>query len=167
LTREDQPTGGLATAADRTDRLVNPTGRLHPAPVEFDLFTTSEPLPPGWVARCVERGEFFVTREQGQVIGMFRMQWIDKARLWGETPAEAGYLGKLAVCRSAAGRGLGLELLRAAERMVAALGRKWLRLDCWSGNSFLCGYYEKAGFRRCGTGRCLGFEVTLFEKGVG
>jgi len=127
----------------------------------------AEPLPPGWVSRCVERGEFFITSEQGQVIGMFRLAWIDKARLWGETSTEAGYLSKLAVARPAAGRGLGVELLRAAERMVDAAGKKLLRLDCWSGNSVLISYYERAGFRRCGTGRCLDFEVVLFEKGVG
>jgi ribosomal protein S18 acetylase RimI-like enzyme len=126
----------------------------------------AEPLPPGWVAGCVERGEFQIARQQGQIVGMFRLIWIDKGRLWGDS-AEAGYLGKLAVARSAAGRGLGLELLAAAERMVTGAGRKLLRLDCWAGNAVLISYYERAGFRRCGTGRCMDFEMALMEKESG
>jgi predicted N-acetyltransferase YhbS len=107
----------------------------------------------------IRHEEFFVTREQGQIVGTFRLVWTDEDGLWGGS-AEAGYVGKLVVCRSSAGRGLGLGLLRAAEGMVVAAGRKWLRLDCWTGNSRLISYYEAAGFRRCGTGRCMGHLFT-------
>jgi len=92
--------------------------------------------------------------------------WTDEDHLWGE-PVEAGYVGKLVVARSAAGRGLGLELLAAAEGIVAAAGRRWLRLDCWSGNSFLCGYYERAGFRRGDTVSHRDYLLCLFEKAAG
>jgi len=125
----------------------------------------AEPLPPNWVAKCVKGGKFHIAREQGQIIGTLRLVWTDEDRLWGDS-VQAGYLGKLVVVRAAAGRGLGLELLRAAERIVAAAGRKMLRLDCWAGNSRLISYYEAAGFRRGGTASVGEFEVVLFEKKI-
>ena len=45
-------------------------------------------------------------------------------------------------------RGLGIELLKFAERITAKMDRKLLRLDCFAGNAALCSYYERAGFVR-------------------
>ena len=47
-------------------------------------------------------------------------------------------------------RGLGVELLKVAERVTAASGRKSLRLDCFAGNDALCAYHVRAGFVRRG-----------------
>ena len=65
---------------------------------------------------------------------------------WPAASEAAGYIHRIAVHREA--RGVGTQLLNFAERITAATGRKLLRLDCFSGNSALCSYYERAGFVR-------------------
>jgi ribosomal protein S18 acetylase RimI-like enzyme len=67
---------------------------------------------------------------------------------WPGADDDAGYIHRIAVRREA--RGLGVELLKFAERATADAGRKLLRLDCYSGNDALCSYYESAGFVRRG-----------------
>lgn len=125
------------------------------------------PPPRKWLLTCVERGEFYLAREHETAVGTFRLSGSDEDGLWGKTPADAGYLGKLAICRSVAGRGIGLELLRAAERIAASAGKVVLRLDCWSGNAILCDYYTRAGFRKRGTGSYADYSVCLYEKKLG
>ena len=66
---------------------------------------------------------------------------------WPGATEAAGYIHRIAVRRDA--RGLGIELIKFAERATVATGRKLLRLDCFSGNEALCDYYERAGFVRC------------------
>jgi hypothetical protein len=125
------------------------------------------PPPRKWVLKRVERGEFFLAREQEKVIATFRLNGFDEDGLWGTPPAEAAYLGKLAILRTVAGRRVGLELLRAAEGMVVSAGRALLRLDCWSKNEFLCDYYARAGFQKCGTRVQGEYSVCLFQKKLG
>ncbi|MFZ0246963.1 MAG: GNAT family N-acetyltransferase [Candidatus Binatus sp.] len=86
-----------------------------------------------------------VARRARRAVGTFTLQWSDE-RFWPGSTGEAVYIHRIAVRREA--RGLGVELLRFAERATAAAGRKLLRLDCFSGNNALCSYYERAGFVR-------------------
>lgn len=120
-----------------------------------------ESRPANWLSECVQRGEFFVAREP-EVVGMFRLVWTDEENLW--TMAPAGYLGKLVVCRKYAGRGIGLKLLAAADRIISNAERSLLRLDCWAGNTVLIDYYTRAGFRKIGLGNLGGVEVCLLER---
>ncbi len=71
--------------------------------------------------------------------------WSDDL-FWPGVTEAAGYIHRIAVRRES--RGLGVGLLRFAERATATTGRKLLRLDCFSGNVTLCNYYERAGFVR-------------------
>ncbi len=86
---------------------------------------------------------------------------------WAERPGAAGYLHKLAVARSFAGRGLGAELLDWAERWTRSQGLAALRLDCWDGNEALRGYYREAGFDELEAVESHGYLVRLFDKSVG
>jgi GNAT superfamily N-acetyltransferase len=97
------------------------------------------------IADSISRGEVYVARRDGRAVGTFTLQWSDEL-FWPSAAEEASYIHRIAVRRDA--RGLGVELLKFAERVTAATGRKLLRLDCFSGNSALCSYYERAGFVR-------------------
>jgi GNAT superfamily N-acetyltransferase len=97
------------------------------------------------IAGDIARGEVYVARRDRRAVGTFTLQWSDDLFWPGATEA-AGYIHRIAVRREA--RGLGVELIKFAERATAATGRKILRLDCFAGNDSLCGYYERAGFVR-------------------
>jgi len=62
----------------------------------------------------------------------------------------SGVIGRFAVARDVAGQELGLELLRAAERVASSHGIAFLRLECPSDNERLRRYYVEAGFTYCG-----------------
>ena len=102
-------------------------------------------FPRDLIAGDISRGEVYVARRDAQVVGTFTLQWIDEL-FWPGDADEAGYIHRIAVRREA--RGLGIELLKSAERITASAGRKLLRLDCYAGNDALCSYYERAGFVR-------------------
>jgi GNAT superfamily N-acetyltransferase len=97
------------------------------------------------IANDISRGEVYVAIPKRRAVGTFTLQWSDET-FWPGDTADAGYVHRIAVRREA--RGLGVALLRFAERVTIASGRKLLRLDCFSGNEALCSYYERAGFVR-------------------
>jgi ribosomal protein S18 acetylase RimI-like enzyme len=72
----------------------------------------------------------------------------------------------LAIRRPVAGRGLGLRMLRWAERMAAAAGKRYVRLDCWGENAALRRYYERAGYTSRGELTHGGWVCALFERQV-
>ena len=47
--------------------------------------------------------------------------------------------------------GVGTELLRHAEKIAAQRGARFLRLDAWTTNAALHGYYQSAGFEHVRT----------------
>jgi Acetyltransferase (GNAT) family len=95
------------------------------------------------IAGGISRGEVYVANHDRRAVGTFTLQWSDEL-FWPGASGAAGYIHRIAIRRGA--RGLGIELIKFAERVTAATGRKLLRLDCFSGNSALCSYYERAGF---------------------
>jgi len=102
-------------------------------------------FPRDLIAEQISRGEVYVARRDRLAVGTFTLQWSDE-QFWPGARDAAGYIHRIAVRREA--RGLGVELLKFAERITAESGRKILRLDCFAGNTALCGYYERAGFIR-------------------
>jgi len=102
-------------------------------------------FPRDLVAGDIACSEAYVARLDSRAVGTFTLQWSDDA-FWPGAAGEAGYVHRIAVRRDA--RGLGPDLLKAAERATVAAGRKLLRLDCYAGNDVLCRYYERAGFVR-------------------
>lgn len=80
----------------------------------------------------------------------------------------AVYAHRLIVDRRFAGWGLGAELMDwTGLRGRRDYGAKWIRIDVWTSNQALHGYYEKRGFDHCG--RCPDPEYpsgALFQKPV-
>jgi protein-tyrosine phosphatase len=120
-----------------------------------------DPYPAEWVAGSIERGETYLARENGAVVGTITLRWADPA-FWGEQPPVAGYVHGLAVRRGFAGRGP--ELLEWAEARVREAGRDLLRLDCRTENTRLRGYYEQHGFEHRGDTTVDDFRTSLYER---
>lgn len=114
-------------------------------------------------AAAIERGEVYIARLGGKIVGTLRLQWSD-ALLWGSFSDGAGYIHALAVERAFTGHQIGLGLLRWAERKVAATGRKFLRLDCMAANLALRNYYLKSGFRFVAEIEKNDWSAALFER---
>jgi len=85
----------------------------------------------------------------GALIATLTLQWSDP-QFWGDGPAvadgDAGYMHRLAVRRSCAGKGIGYRLLDWADMHVQANGGSRLRLDVATENGPFRRYYEAAGF---------------------
>jgi ribosomal protein S18 acetylase RimI-like enzyme len=118
------------------------------------------------IADRIECGEVYLATLAGQAVGTFVLQWSDE-ETWGSGQDDAGYVHGLAVRREFAGKGLGRELLRRAENIAAAAGKKYLRLDCVAENTALNASYERSGFGYRGRAPVRGLEVSLYEKKVG
>jgi ribosomal protein S18 acetylase RimI-like enzyme len=116
-------------------------------------------------AKHIAAREIYLARLDGEAVGTLKLLWSDP-EVWGDAPDDAGYVHGLAVRRSVAGRGVALYMLGWAEGMVAAAGRRYLRLDCWAKNTELCRYYERAGFTNRGRLEDRRWPVALFEKHV-
>ena len=97
------------------------------------------------IAADISRGEVYIARSERRAVGTFTLMWSDEL-FWPGAAEAAGYIHRIAVRRDT--RGLGIVLIKFAERATATTGRKLLRLDCFSGNAVLCNYYERAGFVR-------------------
>lgn len=107
----------------------------------------------------------YLAERNGQPAGTFALLW-DDPDVWGVRPPDAGYLHSLAVARAYAGQHLGALLLDTAAAQVRAAGRRYLRLDCWAGNTMLRAYYTAQGFTPLGEAPVATFQVALFERAV-
>jgi ribosomal protein S18 acetylase RimI-like enzyme len=126
---------------------------------------------------AIASGELFVARRDGALVGCFLLEAHDSPVFsrWlkeqGRDAAPAAYLGRLAVAREAAGRGLGLELLDAACAIAGGSGIEYVRLECPADNLRLRRYYLDAGFEHCGDVHVRGpngehWVASLFERPV-
>jgi GNAT superfamily N-acetyltransferase len=121
------------------------------------------------VDRAVERGEVYVARQDGRILGTMALlpspgEW--DRQIWGEVGEhEAIYVHRLAVVRSAAGAGMGDRLLDFAEAYARAAGKRYLRLDCVSHNERLNAYYARR-YQLRGQAPALerGMTMSLYEK---
>lgn len=109
-----------------------------------------------------ERGELLVfIREDGKILAVGALlredpRWDDGAE------ASAYYLHHFATDLSSPG--IGSRMLCALEAYTKDRGKAYLRLDCAVDNVFLNGYYEKRGYRMCGS--CVDglYEGNLRQK---
>jgi ribosomal protein S18 acetylase RimI-like enzyme len=104
----------------------------------------------------------------GGDVGVYTLQWHD-AKHWGDrlgNDGQAGYLNMLNVHRTAAGTGLGQQLLRHAESLIASAGRSFLRLYCAEQSDFLIDYYARMGFHRAAY-QPSDDDIVLWQKRVG
>jgi protein-tyrosine phosphatase len=119
-----------------------------------------------FVPEVAARGELYLAWSGEEPLGTVTLQWSDP-HFWGERPDDAGYVHKLAVPRTAAGRGAGEALLGWAEEQVVAAGRSFVRLDCDADNPRINAYYRAAGFVLAGVRTFPdGSRWSLYEKRV-
>ena len=110
-------------------------------------------------------GEVFLAKLGEETVGTVTLQWSDQI-FWKEAPSDAGYMHKLAVRRTYAGRGLGLVMLAWAATQASVAGKKFLRLDCLADNKRIREYYERVGFVHKGDVGPLGWKASLYEKRI-
>jgi GNAT superfamily N-acetyltransferase len=111
----------------------------------------------------IHEKEVFLARIGNDVVGTITLQWSDPV-FWNGASPDAGYIHKFAVVRAYAGRKIGEEMLRWAEKQALMAGRKYLRLDCLASNSKIRAYYEKAGYTYKGDASPAGWRASLYEK---
>jgi ribosomal protein S18 acetylase RimI-like enzyme len=119
----------------------------------------------GWVLASLSRREVYVVEQDGMPVGTFSLDWDDET-YWGPQDPVAGYVHGISVRRGFNGRGLGSLIIDWCASKVAALNRRFVRLDCDSGNTKLCAYYESLGFMRAGLKPIPQGDViwSLYEK---
>lgn len=125
-----------AAAAMRVHRsAIRELCRAHYTEEQIEAW--SGPRPAGRFERAIREREFYVAEEGGEVVG------------FGNLNPEACEVEAVYVAPAAAGRGVGLELLRTLEARARELGLKRLRVDA-SLNAV--GFYERAGYVLQSTG---------------
>ncbi|MGW4366288.1 GNAT family N-acetyltransferase [Nocardia takedensis] len=102
--------------------------------------------PASAVAGEAERGEWFVWRDQGDVIAAVRLIWRDP-EFWGADDDAAGYVHGLMVAPRRRGEALGARILRFCADRTRAAGHTRQRLDTAAANQVLRKYYADQGFR--------------------
>lgn len=84
--------------------------------------------------------------ENGNLIGVYILQWYDPL-FWKElNKNECGILHKLAVCREYSGMGYGKKIIESAELICKKQGINSLRLNCGTLRARLRNFYESVGF---------------------
>lgn len=124
-----------------------------------------DPFPEERVRPSVERGEGYVAELDGRIVGCYTLQWEDP-EFWGERPPDAGYVHRVAVDRSEAGRGIGRRMIEDAAARVARAGRPFLRLDTAKRSRPLRRYYGALGFAERGEVTVRGIRCVRFERAV-
>lgn len=98
----------------------------------------------------IEHGLTYLVRSEGSdevaTFTLSRAADPQFAHGWPDGPDDAGYIFRMAVLRSAAGRDIGGFILDWAAREVGQWGLSWLRLDAHRFNEYLQRYYRKHGF---------------------
>lgn len=115
------------------------------------------------IAEAIDRGEVFLARLDGAVVGTVSLQWRDEL-FWPGAPNDAGYVHRLAIHSDWHGRGIGRALLEWAATTTATRGRAYVRLDCACENAALRAYYEKLGFAYRGERRSTQWCAALLER---
>jgi ribosomal protein S18 acetylase RimI-like enzyme len=100
----------------------------------------------GWVSGWADKAgdadrAFFVAVAGGRIVGLVSV--CEQAHFSGQLDA---YVGELVVARSWQGRGIGSELMRAAEGWAAGRGLSFICLDTGADNGPARGLYSSLGF---------------------
>jgi predicted N-acetyltransferase YhbS len=123
------------------------------------------------IAQGIEHGLTWIAEREGCLLGTVTYREQGRDILW--TPAElsdrAVYVSRLIVGRRHAGQGIGAALIDwAGLRGLREWQANWLRVDVWTTNAALHGYYKDHGFTHL---RTVPFEAewdypsaALFQK---
>ncbi|MET9472529.1 GNAT family N-acetyltransferase [Streptomyces sp. NPDC002922] len=106
------------------------------------------PYPADRLAATIEARSVFMVIDGGLTVATLTLSPEVEEGLWTEQElAEpSSFVTKLTVARAHAGQNLGGRLLDWAGDRAYRDGAKWLRLDAWTTNEALQGYYLRQGF---------------------
>jgi GNAT superfamily N-acetyltransferase len=102
------------------------------------------------IERDLQGGRTWMVEDDGIPIATITCRPHGNPALWSESQRAdlAVYVSRLIVSRGYAGSGLGVELIDWAGKWARQqYGARWIRIDVWTTNIALHGYYEKQGFR--------------------
>jgi GNAT superfamily N-acetyltransferase len=122
--------------------------------------------------RALEVGATWIVWAEDRPAATVTITSRPNAAIWSESACNladrAVYVHRLITSRDFAGWGLGAELLDwAGLRSHRKYRAKWIRIDVWTSNQALHGYYMKRGFEPCGICPDLNYPSgALFQKPV-
>lgn len=131
-----------------------------------DQWPVGSGAPAERVAAQVERGEWWVVRDDEGVVASVRLVRSDP-EYWGDDDAPALYVHGLMVDRRASGSGLGRALVEWAFARAQDAGATWLRLDHRASNPHLADVYRSFGFEPVAETDRPGFLVVLMQRACG
>jgi GNAT superfamily N-acetyltransferase len=109
------------------------------------------------VLRGLEGGKTWIVWDRDIPAATLTVTTRRNAAVWSEPTCNcdlaerAVYVHRLITAREYVGFGLGAELIDwAGLRGQRLYGAKWIRIDVWTSNKRLHGYYQKRGFEPCG-----------------
>jgi GNAT superfamily N-acetyltransferase len=123
------------------------------------------PFPRDEIAAAIGRGEVYLAEVDGEAVATVTLLWDDPI-YWGDRPADAAYVHKLAVTRASAGQRIGAAVVEWADATAAAAGREFLRLDCLRDNPGIRAYYERLGFEHRGDLVVDNRNMCIYERPV-
>lgn len=94
-----------------------------------------------------------------------RDYYFDK--LWSNPGEKAFYLGQLGIQPLLQGQGIGKWCMHQIEGLASEAGCKAIRFDGLTQHPWLKEFYEKLGYRFCGTVKPAQWELSCFEKVLG
>lgn len=113
-----------------------------------------------------EAGLIFLAECSGQAAGTVKFQLEDRL-FWPDMALhDAAYIHRLAVRRCYAGGEVSMALMRWAVERAAALGRRYVRLDCEASRLRLRAVYERFGFRHHSDRQVGPYFVARYEYAV-
>ena len=102
------------------------------------------------IERATSRGEVWVVSDDTYAtVATITLNSYADPEFWtdDDDPADALYVHRMAVARTASGHEVGSTMLDWAARQAVDSGKKWLRLDAWANNTALHDYYRQRGFQ--------------------
>ena len=132
------------------------------------------PYPRQRVAADIDEGAVFVVRSgplsdlgAGALVATYALRAAPVRAYapapWADPDAPARYLNRLAVGPRVQGRGVGGWCLAHVATQAATEGARAVRCDVLAANVGLRRFYERAGYRVCGTRTHSGWEFACYE----
>jgi len=112
----------------------------------------------------VDEGLYRVCVIDGEICATYRLS-SQREDYW-DNKVDAMYVSKLAVAQKYSGQGLGRAIMKQIERTSL---KEFIRLDCFSGSSFLGRFYQELGYELIDTVSLSEIEIDLYElkRGIG
>jgi ribosomal protein S18 acetylase RimI-like enzyme len=120
------------------------------------------------ISRDLRLGKTWIVWDNGEPAATVTAD-ADDSSIWPEETLQdrAVYVCRLVVSRTYSGLGLGAALLDwAGLRARRRYGARWVRVDVWTTNKALHGYYTRQGFEFCGLSEKIDHypSAALFQK---